>query len=114
SEAPGIVSTIAGSACGSVAAPGFGMGRIDPWMGADQRLAMDRMYSEIRKRIVVTALLLAAGTVLAAAQDTDYRVDPAQSSVKFTLGDVLHTVRGTFKLKQGDLQFQPDGKVSGQ
>jgi polyisoprenoid-binding protein YceI len=34
--------------------------------------------------------------------------------VKFTLGDVLHTVRGTFKLKQGDMQVDPDGKVSGQ
>jgi polyisoprenoid-binding protein YceI len=72
------------------------------------------MYSQVRNLIVLTALLLAAGTALAAAQDTDYRVDPAQSSVKFTLGDVLHTVRGTFKLKQGDLQVEPDGKVSGQ
>lgn len=60
------------------------------------------------------ALLLAGGAVLAAAQDADYRVDPAQSSVKFTLGDVLHTVRGTFKLKQGDMQVEPGGKVSGQ
>jgi len=50
----------------------------------------------------------------AAAQDAAYRVDPAQSSVKFTLGDVLHTVRGTFKLKQGDMQIATDGKVSGQ
>jgi polyisoprenoid-binding protein YceI len=83
-------------------------------MGADQRLAMDRMYSRVRKRIFLTTLLLVAGTALAAAQDTDYRVDPAQSSVKFTLGDVLHTVRGTFKLKQGDLQVAADGKVSGQ
>jgi polyisoprenoid-binding protein YceI len=89
------------------------MGRIDPWMGADQRLAMDRMYSWLRKRIVLTALLLPVGTVLAAAQ-ADYRVDPAQSSVKFTLGDVLHTVRGTFNLKQGDLQVEADGTVSGQ
>ena len=71
------------------------------------------MCSQVRKRIVLMTLLL-AGTVLAAAQDADYRVDPAQSSVKFTLGDVLHTVRGTFKLKQGDLQVEPDGKVSGQ
>lgn len=83
-------------------------------MGADQRLAMDGIYNQVRKRIVLTALLLAAGAVPAAAQDADYRVDPAKSSVKFTLGDVLHTVRGTFRLKQGDLQVEPDGKVSGQ
>jgi polyisoprenoid-binding protein YceI len=90
------------------------MGRIDPRMGADQRLAVNRMYSQFCKRIVLTGWLLAAGTALAASQDADYRVDPAQSSVKFTLGDVLHTVRGTFKLKQGELQVESDGKVSGQ
>jgi polyisoprenoid-binding protein YceI len=61
------------------------------------------------------AMLLALVLRLpAAAQDAAYRVDPAQSSVKFTLGDVLHTVRGTFKLKQGDMQIAADGKVSGQ
>ncbi len=60
------------------------------------------------------ALLLAGGAVLATAQDADYHVDPGQSSVKFSLGDVLHTVRGTFKVKQGELQVTPDGKISGQ
>ena len=54
------------------------------------------------------------GTILASAQDAEYQLDPAQSSVKFTLGDVLHTVRGTFKVKQGNLQIESDGKVSGQ
>ncbi len=72
------------------------------------------MFSQVRKRIILTALLWAAGTALATAQDADFTVDPAQSSVKFTLGDVLHTVRGTFQLKQGELQVEPDGKVSGQ
>ena len=41
-------------------------------------------------------------------------MDPAQTSVKFTLGDVLHTVHGTFKLKQGTLQLQPAGKMAGE
>jgi polyisoprenoid-binding protein YceI len=41
-------------------------------------------------------------------------MDPAQTSVKFTLGDVLHTVHGTFKLKQGTLQLQPPGKMAGE
>jgi polyisoprenoid-binding protein YceI len=90
------------------------VGRADSWLGTDQRLTMDGMYSEVCKRIVLTALLLAVGTGLAAAQNADYRVDPAQSSVEFTLGDVLHTVRGTFKVRQGDLQVEPDGKVLGQ
>ena len=71
-------------------------------------------YRKVRRPFLGLALLLAGGAALAAAQDADYRVNPAQSSVKFTLGDVLHTVRGTFKLKQGELQVEADGKVSGQ
>lgn len=68
----------------------------------------------LNRRSLVLGLLLAGITALATAQDTAYQLDPAQTSVKFTLGDVLHTVRGTFKLKQGALQIEPDGKVSGQ
>lgn len=83
-------------------------------MGIDHRLAIRAMYKNLLLRILAVALLLAGGAVLAAAQDIDYRFDPAQSSVKFTLGDVLHTVRGTFNLKQGDLQVGAAGKVSGQ
>jgi len=58
-------------------------------------------------------LVLAGGAVFAAAQNDDYRADSAQSSVKFTL-DILHTVRGTFKLKHGDMKVEADGKVSGE
>lgn len=59
--------------------------------------------------------LLAALSISAAAQDTAFQLDPAQTSVKFTLGDVLHTVRGTFKLKRGALRFEPaSGKISGE
>jgi polyisoprenoid-binding protein YceI len=53
--------------------------------------------------------------VSAVAQDTAFQLDPAQTTVKFTLGDVLHTVHGTFHLKQGALQFEPvSGKISGE
>jgi polyisoprenoid-binding protein YceI len=59
--------------------------------------------------------LLAAWAFSAAAQDTAFQLDPAQTSVKFTLGDVLHTVHGTFHLKHGALQFDPAaGKLSGE
>jgi polyisoprenoid-binding protein YceI len=59
-------------------------------------------------------MVLLGLAVPAAAQQADYQFDPAQTSVNFTLGDVLHTVHGTFKLKQADLQVEADGKVSGQ
>jgi len=40
---------------------------------------------------------------------------PREPPSSFTLGDVLHTVRGTFQLKRGGLQFEPaSGKISGE
>jgi polyisoprenoid-binding protein YceI len=42
-------------------------------------------------------------------------LDPAQSSVHWTLGSTLHTVHGTFHLKRGSLEIDPaTGKVSGE
>jgi polyisoprenoid-binding protein YceI len=65
-----------------------------------------------RNVLAVLVLLLA---VSAAAQDTSFQLDPVRTSVKFTLGDVLHTVHGTFRLKRGELQFDPaSGKMAGE
>jgi polyisoprenoid-binding protein YceI len=51
----------------------------------------------------------------AAAQEVALKIDPATSTVNFTLGDVLHTVRGTFKVARGTLRFEPtSGKLSGE
>jgi len=69
---------------------------------------------QFRKLAIGLAIVLVSLSVFATAQDAAYQFDPAQTAVKFTLGDVLHTVHGTFKLKQGDLQIEADGKVSGQ
>lgn len=42
-------------------------------------------------------------------------VDPAESSVHWTLGSSLHTVHGTFTLKRGSLQVDPaTGKAGGE
>jgi polyisoprenoid-binding protein YceI len=50
----------------------------------------------------------------AVAQETVMELDPAQTQVSFTLGDVLHTVHGTFRLKSGTLKFDPaSGHASG-
>jgi polyisoprenoid-binding protein YceI len=50
----------------------------------------------------------------AAAQDVAFQLDPQHSTVNFTLGDLLHTVHGTFKAKQGSLQLDPaTGKLAG-
>lgn len=65
-------------------------------------------------RILYAAAVLLVLALPSAAQERQFELDPAQTSVKFTLGDVLHTVHGTFKLKHGDLQIAPTGKMSGE
>ena len=44
---------------------------------------------------------------LVAAQQITVNLDPAQTKIEWTLGDVLHTVHGTFKLKSGSVTFDP-------
>lgn len=67
------------------------------------------------RHALAAIVLLACAVPLAAAQDTAFQLDPGQTSVKFTLSDVLHTVRGSFKLKRGTLQFDPaSGKIAGE
>ena len=41
-------------------------------------------------------------------------LDPAQTHIEFTLGEVFHPVQGTFKLKSGTIRFDPaTGKARG-
>lgn len=41
--------------------------------------------------------------------------NPAKCAVRFTLGALLHTVRGTFQIKSGTVRFDPaTGQASGQ
>jgi polyisoprenoid-binding protein YceI len=50
----------------------------------------------------------------APAQETELELDPGQTQVNFTLGDILHTVHGSFKLKRGTVKFDPTtGHASG-
>jgi polyisoprenoid-binding protein YceI len=60
-------------------------------------------------------LLLITVAAAAAAQSTTFRFDAQQTLVKYTLGDVLHTVHGTFQLKSGTLHLDPAaGKLTGE
>lgn len=74
-------------------------------------------FSQLRKILLAASIaVLFLGVPLAAsAQILALQIDPQQTEVKFTLGDVLHTVHGTFHLQQGSLQFEPaSGRVSGE
>jgi polyisoprenoid-binding protein YceI len=65
-------------------------------------------------RISVPAFLLSCAA-LACAQPRTFELDPAQTQVAFTLGDVLHTVHGNFHLKRGSIQFDDStGEASGE
>jgi polyisoprenoid-binding protein YceI len=61
-------------------------------------------------RLILTILLAAT----AAAQPIALQIEPSQTKVEFTLGDILHTVHGAFALKRGDLRFDVStGKAEG-
>jgi polyisoprenoid-binding protein YceI len=49
------------------------------------------------------------------AQESVVNLDPAQTHVEFALDSTLHTVHGTFKLKAGQIRFDPaTGEASGE
>lgn len=81
--------------------------------------------SRLKPALYLCAALLAALPVLialpqhaaprSALAPVVFTVDPAQSSVHWTLGSSLHTVHGTFALKSGGLQVDPaTGRASGE
>ena len=45
--------------------------------------------------------------VAARAQSSEFRFQfsPANTTIKFTLGDILHTVHGSFQLKRGEVEY---------
>ena len=62
----------------------------------------------------VLACLLAA-TAIAGAQEIVLQCDAAQTVADFNLGDSLHTVKGSFALKSGELHCNPaTEKISGE
>lgn len=74
-----------------------------------------RYPSPLLRLFLGTIVALASLQLGAAAQTFTLQSDPSRTTVKFTLGDVLHTVRGTFRLKRGSLQLDPSsGKMSGE
>lgn len=67
------------------------------------------------RRFLVAVALVAIATVPATAQRVAFQLDPQRTTVKFTLGDALHTVAGTFRLRQGSLNLDPaSGNLTGE
>jgi polyisoprenoid-binding protein YceI len=67
------------------------------------------------RRSIPVFFLLAAALAWGQAQEATLNFDPAQTTVNFTLGDVLHTVHGSFRLKTGQVRFDPaTNSISGE
>lgn len=67
----------------------------------------------LRLALILSVLWLCA--VASDAQQAVFELDPAKTVVQFTLGDVIHTVHGTFKAKSGKVMFDPStGDANGE
>jgi polyisoprenoid-binding protein YceI len=78
---------------------------------------LNRIVNYTRKRVFeacVSFCLCLLSPVAARAQqqrELDITLDPAKTVIRWTLGDVLHTVNGTFKLKSGSVRLDPQTGV---
>lgn len=72
------------------------------------------MYSGSLTAALASMVLCSAGAP-ARGQEIAFDLDPARTTVQFTLGASLHTVHGNFKLKRGVIHFDPaTGKIGGE
>lgn len=66
-------------------------------------------------RFLVLILFSGLGLAPGHAQELALDFVPAKTSVKFTLGDTIHTVHGEFDLKRGGIRFNPaTGAITGE
>jgi hypothetical protein len=61
------------------------------------------------------AVALAGVSMAAADRQSSLQLEPKRTTIHFTLGSVLHTVHGTFRLKHGALRLDPaSGRLTGE
>lgn len=71
----------------------------------EPRVRCERARRRLPSLPLVAFLAIAVGS--SAAQGVAFQLDPQRTTISFTLADALHTVRGTFHLKQGSLRLDP-------
>ena len=80
-------------------------------------MQVKKMTTASVARFVPRALLCALLVTISLAQEPrtiNLTLDPETTKVQWTLGDVLHTVHGTFRMKRGVIQYDPaTGEASG-
>ena len=74
-----------------------------------------RVTTQFRRARTAVLILLLGAAAFASAQQATLQLDPVKTTVKFTLDAALHTVHGTFQVKQSSLQFDmASHQISGQ
>lgn len=74
---------------------------------------MMKLRKMIRNDALILVLVMAlSATVFGTTQDELLEFNPSDVQISFTLGDILHTVHGTFKLKSGTIKFNPETGVA--
>ena len=82
-----------------------------------EKMSIIRVRSRTRGCLAVVLVLawLAWALPGAAAERRTVQLDPAQTRIEFTLGDILHTVHGSFRLYSGAIHFDPaSGEADGE
>lgn len=73
-----------------------------------------QLLTASRIHVLILGIALCFGPA-AIAEQKSFELDPAQTKVAFTLGDVLHTVHGTFRLKRGTIRLDDaNGQAGGE
>lgn len=75
---------------------------------------MNSLRHSLRNGLLLFLVLGAGGAAVSAAEQEVVQFDPATTKVDFTLGSLLHTVHGSFRLKSGEIRFdRVTGTASG-
>lgn len=76
-------------------------------------LHRDVEWSKVWKELLGAGLVIFCLAVPAPSQELTLQFSPANTNIEFTLGDILHTVHGSFNLKSGEVRYDAAGTVSG-
>jgi polyisoprenoid-binding protein YceI len=74
-----------------------------------------QVCSQFLTAVAILVALAGSARTASATEAVAFTLDSQHTTINFTLADVLHTVKGTFHLKQGSLLLDPaSGKFTGQ
>ncbi|HWF14275.1 MAG TPA: YceI family protein [Candidatus Acidoferrales bacterium] len=80
----------------------------------NQKPNIFRQFSVFLTLSILAAMATLVSVQTARAQELSVQIDPEQSKVQYSLGSTLHTVHGTFAVKNGSVHYDPSsGQIGG-